>query len=484
MSLEREIRSLPVRDGGPVRHIKSTQSLCPECLARIDADVVERDGAVWMEKTCPEHGAYSALMASDIRHYYEKAVDSGAAGSCCGASCDSIAATAAQEAGTAWNNHSCTVLIEITERCNLSCPTCFAGSSPQHSKMMSLATFRQRLDGLLAGGKQGADMIQLSGGEPTVHPEFFAMIELLFESGFNKVTVNSNGIKLAQTAFVEQLAEIKAAYPAGELFVYLQFDGFDDTTHLQLRGRADLLNSKRRALQNCLDADIRVHPVMTLTRDINDHEVGNFLSLAIDNPSVKHVVIQPAMYSGRYINPRHAHRLTVADTVQLIADQFGTFGDQDFGPIPCSDPNCHSSAVAIRTDEGLVPVSRYFPTYADWDTDEARDLIAAFTNTINGPDGFGAAIRWATSDQRMVPVFESLSDAEVDRLLSALASLQTQDGVLWDRLLTISIKPFMDAWTYDQHRVDKCCVHILDDDGNPVSFCQYNAVNRPSAIIS
>ncbi len=484
MSVDSEILSRTSGDSGLVRQIKNTQSLCPECLAPIDADVVERDGAVWMEKTCPDHGEFSALLASDIRHYYENSVDLGNVGSCCGGSCDSIATTAAQEAGTAWNNHSCTVLIEITERCNLSCPTCFAGSSPQHSKMMSLVTFRQRLDGLLAGGKQGADMIQLSGGEPTVHPEFFAMVEMLFDTGFNKVTINSNGIKLAQPAFVERLAEIKAAYPAGELFVYLQFDGFDDATHLKLRGRADLLKGKRRALQNCLDADIRVHPVMTLTRDINDHEVGNFLSLAVDNPSVKHAVIQPAMYSGRYDNPRHAHRLTVADTVQLIADQFGTFGDQDFGPIPCSDPNCHSSAVAIRTDEGLIPVSRYFPKYADWDTDEARDLIAAFTNTINGPDGFAAAIRWATSDQRMVPVFESLSDAEVDRLLNAIASLQTQEGALWDRLLTISIKPFMDAWTYDQHRVDKCCVHILDDDGNPVSFCQYNAVNRPAAILA
>lgn len=465
---------------GSSRKIKSTQSLCPECVSTIDAEVVERDGAVWMEKTCPDHGDYSALLASDIRHYYEHSVDLGTAGSCCGGSCDSIATAAAQEAGTAWGNHSCTVLIEITEQCNLSCPTCFAGSSPQHSKMMGLATFRQRLDGLLEGGKQGADMIQLSGGEPTVHPELFAMIEMLFESGFNKVTINTNGIKLAKSEFVERLAQIKTAYPAGELFVYLQFDGFDDATHLQLRGRADLLSIKRRALQNCIDADIRVHPVMTLTRDINDHEVGDFLSLALDNPSIKHVVIQPAMYSGRYDNPRHAHRLTVADTVQLIADQFGTFKHEDFGPIPCSDPNCHSSAVAIRSDEGLIPVSRYFPKYADWDTDEARDLIASFTNTINGPDGFGAAIRWATSDERTASVFDSLSDAEVDRLLNALASVQTRDGALWGQLLTISIKPFMDAWTYDQHRVDKCCVHILDDDGNPVSFCRYNAVNRPS----
>jgi uncharacterized radical SAM superfamily Fe-S cluster-containing enzyme len=116
--------------GATSRLIKRTSSICPDCLAPIEAEVFERDGEVWMDKACPEHGRFQALLAADVRHYYENSVAIPGAASCCGGSCDPAAASAALGAGDTWTSHSCTVLIEITERCNLSCPTCFAGSSP------------------------------------------------------------------------------------------------------------------------------------------------------------------------------------------------------------------------------------------------------------------------------------------------------------------------------------------------------------------
>jgi uncharacterized radical SAM superfamily Fe-S cluster-containing enzyme len=218
---------------------------------------------------------------------------------------------------------------------------------------------------------------------------------------------------------------------------------------------------------------------MTLTRGINDHEVGDFLRLAADDQALKNVVIQPAMYSGRYDNPRRQDRITLADTVELITDQFGVFTTDDFIPIPCSDPNCFGMAVALRTARGLLPVSRFFPRYEMWDSEEAQELIREFTDTINGPGAVREAVRWATGYSRFGEVLESLGEAQVDALLDALQEVQEAGGELWDRVLTVSIKPFMDAWTYDQDRIDGCCVHILDRAGNPVSFCEYNAVTRP-----
>lgn len=447
--------------------IKTTGSICPACLEPVSAEVFRKNGQVWMRKTCAEHGEFSALLASDARHYYESSSMPAAGGSCCGTS----------GCGSATSNHSCTVLIEICERCNLSCPTCFADSSPAHTRMMSLATFRARLDSLIAGGKQGADVIQLSGGEPTIHPELFEMLDILFEKGFLRVTINSNGIRLARPEFVERLAGLVGRNPDAKLYIYLQFDGFDDRTHESLRGRSDLLEIKRRAIANCIDAGLVIHPVMTLTRDINEHEVGSFVALAVEHPEIKHVVIQPAMYSGRYEQPRHIDRLTQADAAALIVDQFGVFEAEDFGPIPCADPNCHGIAVAVRTDGGLIPVSRYFPKHGRWDAPEARDLIAAFTDTINGPDAFAAAIRWVMGGAD--GSLEKMDDATVDRLLDAFSTGDGSGKDVWERLLTISIKPFMDAFTYDQDRIDRCCVHILDDSGNPVSLCEFNAVTRP-----
>jgi hypothetical protein len=136
-------------------------------------------------------------------------------------------------------------------------------------------------------------------------------------------------------------------------------------------------------------------------------------------------------------------------------------------------------AVAFRTRHGLIPVSRYFPRHETWGSDEARALIETFSDSINGPQGISEAIRWATSDGRVETMMQDLDDTAVDALLYALIEMQTGTDTLWDKLLTISIKPFMDAWTYDQDRVEQCCVHILDQDGNPVSFCEFNAINRP-----
>lgn len=478
MTLERPVSNEFDNEGvRPRRTIKSTSSLCPDCLARIDATVFEVGGEVRMEKSCRRHGRFEALLSSDVRSYIEAPRNNGMSTGCGGSGCDTVALSTPD--GAAWNSHSCTVLIEITERCNLSCPTCFAGSSPQHSKMMSMDTFRERLRGLVDGGKASADMIQLSGGEPTVHPELTEFVVFAYSQGFRKVTINTNGIRLAQQAYVDRLLACRQAYPGCELFIYLQFDGFDDDTHSRLRGRADLMMLKQRALENCIARGLSVHPVMTLTRNINDHEVGEFVSLAADNPAIKHVVIQPAMYSGRYDNPRHTDRLTLADTVALVCEQFGVLSPEDFGPIPCSDPNCYGIAVALRSSDGLVPVSRYFPRYENWDSETARELVGAFSDSLDGPGGFAAAIRWITSDDGTGTPLDDLDDADIDRILDALVDVQSCDDDAWSRLLTISIKPFMDAWTYDQDRIDQCCVHILDDDGNPVSFCEFNAVNRP-----
>jgi uncharacterized radical SAM superfamily Fe-S cluster-containing enzyme len=469
---------------GRGREIKLTTSICPFCLEPVDAQVLERDGEVWMDKHCSRHGCFSALLASNVQFYIESETPSLPGVSCCGNGCgvtatDTGQALAAEMDSAPWVNHSCTILIEIIERCNLSCPTCFAGSSPQHSKLMSLQEFTRQVDQLVAGGKSSSDMIQLSGGEPTIHPQFFEMVDLLFERGFIQVCVNSNGLKLAQPAFAARLASSMDKVPGSKLAVYLQFDGFADNTYAVLRGRKDLLGIKQRALLNCHANNITAHPVMTLTRGVNDHEVGDFVQLAVDDPALKNVVIQPAMYSGRYDNPRRQDRITLADTVTMVCDQFGVFSPLDFVPIPCSDPNCFSMAVAFRTRHGLLPVSRYFPRHESWDSDEARALIEAFSDSINGPEGISEAIRWATSDSKIETLLQDLDDAGVEAFLDALIQMQNGTDDLWDKLLTISIKPFMDAWTYDQDRIDKCCVHILDGHGNPVSFCEFNAVNRP-----
>ena len=449
------------------RVIKTTTSICPDCLEKIPADVVEKDKRVYMLKTCPEHGDFSALLASDVRHYYVADPNIEKVACCCGPS---------QHCGDQVENHSCNMLIEITQSCNLTCPTCYAGSSPQNKSFMSIDKFESIIDGLLDIGKGEADLIQLSGGEPTIHPDFFDILQMAIDKGIKQVYINTNGIVLAKPDFAERLAK------HGErVSVYLQFDGFKSSTYELLRGR-DLTDIKRRALENCERLGINTVPIMTLTREVNHDELGQLIDFAVKQVrSVRKIMIQPAMYSGRYDNPMLDDRLTVADVAKLISEQTdGVFCEDDFTPIPCSDPNCFSMAAAVRTKDGLVPVSRYLPNYSQWAEDGISQLIAAVSDTFDSAGSLGDLLQKVMSSSAIA----NMEEQAVDRLLELVSSLPSElgkhDSEDWNGLFAIGIKPFMDAYTYDQDRIDKCCVHIISADGNPVSFCEYNAINRPT----
>ena len=445
------------------KEIKTTTSLCPECLNKIPGTVYERDGRVILDKECPDHGRYSALLSSDLRHYYVADEEIEAVACCCGPS---------QHCGDQVENHSCNMLIEITQSCNLTCPTCYAGSSPHNKTFMSVENFTETIDKLIGQGKGDADLIQLSGGEPTIHPEFFKLVEIALEKGINQVYINTNGIRLAKAEFAERLASY-----GEKVSVYLQFDGFREEILAELRGRGDLLQTKLKAADHCERLGLNTVPVITLTRGINDDEVGQFIEFASSRRnSIRKVMIQPAMYSGRYENPRFIERLTLSDVVRLICDQTdNVFCDDDFTPIPCSDPNCFSMAVALRGEEQLIPVSRYLPKYQDWALEANRDLIAAVSDTFDNATSFSDLLGKVTEAGGL----NSLSDEQVDELLDLMQTMPDESSDQWDGMFAIGIKPFMDAYTYDQDRIDKCCVHIISADGTPVSFCEYNAVNRP-----
>ena len=421
-------------DFGTGDFIKATKSLCPVCLNKIEANVYERGGAVYMDKTCEEHGQYSARIASERRHYYVADPNVESMVSCCGPG---------QHCGDQTENHSCNMLIEITQSCNLTCPTCYAGSSPQNKSFMSVEQFTKNIDGLLAKGKGDADLIQLSGGEPTIHPEFFEILEIALDRGIKQVYINTNAIKLSRREFAERVASY-----GSRVSVYLQFDGFKPETYALIRGREDLLETKIRAADLCEELGINTVPTMTLTREINDDEVGKFIDWASSRPnSVRKVMIQPAMYSGRYDNPRLIERMTVADVVNDICEQTGVFTPDDFTPIPCSDPNCFSLGVAVRAANGLMPISRYLPRYTEWANPANQQMIAAVSDTFDSAGTFTDLMGKVVASDALA----GLDDEALDALLDLVEQLPedavaSHDPQNWNGMFAIGIKPFMDAY--------------------------------------
>lgn len=430
----------------PISPIKQTTGVCATCLVKVPAEVFAADGRVYIRKRCPDHGESSALISDDVQLYFK-----GSASGSCGT-------------GGCMTAHSCTLMFEITQRCNLTCPTCFTRSSPHTAHTLSVDEFEQQLDRLLAAGKRSADVIQLSGGEPTVHPDFLRIVDLCFEKGVRQVFVNSNGIEFGRRP--ELLAHL-ARYE-DKLQIYLQFDGFRPETYGAIRGAKGLLDLKLAALEQALALGIHVLPVMTVTRGVNLDEVGKLVKWAVDDGRIRGVMLQPAMYAGRYENSQNAERLTASAIVREVATQTdGLFEAADFGPIPCSDPNCFLMGVAVRIEDELMPISRYFPRFDTWEQPDIAERLVRFT------------------DQLPMHMVEKLGEDElVDTLLDLLEP--TGDGdtevdffSLKSNFFMVGIKPFMDAHTYDQDRVDACCVHVVDRAGNPVSLCEMNSLRRP-----
>ncbi len=429
-------------------HTKTTTSTCPRCLRKVPARVFERDGRVYLTKECPSHGVDEALLASDASLYWSAGPE-GSKG-CCAL------------------NHSCTMIFEVTERCNLSCPTCFSASSPHETWQMPFEEFDAKLTRLLAQGKRDADMVQLSGGEPTIHPDLERMIALCYERGVKRVYVNTNGVRIARDAdFVDRLAALDGGHD--RLQFYLQFDGFEERTHALIRGAKGLAPVKRQAIANLHARGLYALPVMTVTRGVNLDEIGAVARMLVEHhPKMNTLILQPAFYAGRYENERHVERLTLAEVAREVARQTdGLFLPEDFGPIPCSHPNCFALAVGFVRDGRVIPVSRYFPRFETWKDPGVADTIARVT------------------DQMPQTMLDLLAETSLlDSLMDLMA--ESDDSVNWAdyrNFILIGIKPFMDAHTYDQDRVDRCCVHVIDREGVPVSLCEYNTLRRPRGLL-
>ncbi len=429
--------------------LKQTTSMCPACLAKVPARMIRADGQVVLEKSCDVHGVQRVVVASDAAFYWQGGDAAG-----CG------------PGGCALTNHSCTLIIEITDHCNLSCPACFAASSPEGAWFMSLEELDRKLSTLHGHGKGDADIVQLSGGEPTLHPELEAMIDLCFARGVSRVYVNTNGIRLATD---EALCRRLSQY-SGRLQFYLQLDGLRRDTMSKLRGAAGLGTMKSRAVANAVAADLYVMPVMTVTRSVNFDEIGDVIRFCLEHhPNLNALILQPAFYSGRFDAPKDEQRLDVAGLALAVEEQSGgLFSAADFGPIPCSDPNCFALAVALKHEDRLIPVSRYFPRHETWSEPAVAERVARFADRL--PHNL---------------MDELAEDELVDQLLGLLAGdLQDPEAFRdYRSWFSIGIKPFMDAHTYDQDRVDACCCHIVDREGIPVSFCEYNALRRPRGLL-
>lgn len=426
-----------------------TTSLCPVCLRRVPARR-ECDGPDgWIIKTCPEHGEFRARfwhgppgLTSWNRPKAPGAPPPRLTASRQGCPYD---CGLCPEHG----QRTCTALFEITARCNLRCPVCFATAGEAPPPDPSLEALAARFEAIFAA--VGPVNVQLSGGEPTMRDDLPEVVAACRRAGFAFVQLNTNGLRLADDA---TLAPRLAA--AGLVSVFLQFDG-DDAASRTLRG-APLLDRKLAAIDACVAAGIGVVLVPTIAPGVNDGQLGDIVRLArAKAPGVRGVHFQPVSSFGRYPwESGQGARVTLPDLMRgLEAQTGGMIRAEHFHPPGCEHSLCSFSQPYLLTGEdGLSPAAATgktcctpAPIAADEGARRAKSFVAR---------------QWAA------PTFPPKPMGPVDDFDRFLADAATA------RRLTISAMAFQDAWTLDLERTRGCCIHVATPDNRLVPFCLYN----------
>jgi hypothetical protein len=440
-------------------YLGTTQSLCPRCLKLVPAKIISKQQRVYFRKTCPEHGMIEDFVCSDVRLYDRHELDEPAK--------LPLALATESSKGCPYDcglcpeheQHTCVGLAEITSSCNLKCPMCFAGSGPG-GKHWTYEEFTRVVDTFVR--QEGEpDVLQISGGEPTIHPEFLRMARYAYEKPIQVVMINTNGIRLANDLdFVKALAPMR-----DRLEIYLQFDGFRDTTYEALRGER-LTAVKQRALDNLAAQGIRTTLVCTVQHGVNLDELGAIVRFGLERPWIRGASFQPATYVGRHTNPKDLeNRATIPDVVNaIVAQTDGLFTTEDFLPVPCAHPNCHMMTYVYRGGGATVPVSRFLNLRENADLvantlvytpQKARAIVAAFLERQKGccdPSG----LKFVEA-----AMAEKLTGAEMFR---------------------ITLTAFLDKHIFDTRRVMKCCIAHLLPSGHTVPFCAYNTLYRDGTV--
>jgi uncharacterized radical SAM superfamily Fe-S cluster-containing enzyme len=448
----------------PYLFLGQTTSLCETCLALVPAKVIAEGQSVFYLKRCRDHGVQKTLISDDLS-YWKAQKDWLKPGD------RPLSVQTRTEHGCPYDcglcpdheQHSCLAIIEVNEACNLTCPVCFAASSIHKDAHRPLAEIEAMLDALVVSEGE-PDLVQFSGGEPTLHPQFFDILAAARRRPIRHLMINTNGLRIAREAgFAEKLA---AFMPRFE--VYLQFDSLRREALMELRG-ADLSAVRIQALKALERNNISTTLVVTLKKGVNDDEIADIVRFALKWRCVRGVTFQPIQDAGRNEGfDAKDHRIVLTEIRRRIAEA-GVFALEDLIPLPCN-PDQICIGYGLRDGETVAPVTALLP----------RELfVAAAPNTVT----FEA---YPELQQKVFDLL-SLSTAQADTsdklagLLCCLPEAVVPQNLSYEHTFRVVISQFLDRYNFDLGTVKRSCVHFVEPDGRIIPFDTYNTFYRPGA---
>jgi uncharacterized radical SAM superfamily Fe-S cluster-containing enzyme len=453
-----------VRKSAPYLFYGQTTSLCEDCLALVPAKLIGEDGCVFLLKRCREHGVQKTLISDDA-DYWKSQKDWLKPGD------RPLKPQTRTDHGCPYDcglcpdheQHSCLAIIEVNEACNLSCPVCFADSSTKRTGHRPLDEIEQMMDTLVASEGE-PDLLQLSGGEPTIHPQFFDILDAAKRRPIRHLMINTNGLRIAREAgFAERLAAYRPGFE-----VYLQFDSLRREALMALRG-ADLTKVRLQALEALERAGVPVTLVVTVKKGVNDDEIADIVRFALQWRCVRGVTFQPIQDAGRNEGfDAKRDRIVLTEIRRRIAEA-GVFALEDLIPLPCN-PDQICIGYGLRNGEQVTPVTSLLP----------RELfVAAAPNTVTFE-------RYPELQRRVFDLL-SLSTAQGDTsdklsaLLCCLPEASLPQEIGYEHTFRVVISQFLDRFNFDLGTVKRSCVHFVETDGRIIPFDTYNTFYRPGA---
>jgi uncharacterized radical SAM superfamily Fe-S cluster-containing enzyme len=358
--------------------------------------------------------------------------------------------------------HSCLAIVEINQACNLACPVCFANATDIHGSHRPLAVIERMLDALVESEGE-PDLVQLSGGEPTIHPEFFAILDAVKSRPIRHVMINTNGVRIAQDPeFVARLASY-----APRLEVYLQFDSLNDEALMDLRG-ARLTRIRQQALEALEQVGLATTLVAVVKRGVNDHEVADIVRHALTWSCVRGVTFQPVQDAGRNDGFDAGTNRFVLSQIRREVAKAGVFALEDMIPLPCN-PDQICIGYGLRQGEQVTPITAMLP----------REVM------LNGPNTISyeayPELRTRILDLLSLATAQANTEEKLAGLLCCLPQAMVPEDLSYANSFRVVILQFLDRYNFDLGTVKRSCVHFLTESGAIIPFDTYNTFYRDGA---
>jgi uncharacterized radical SAM superfamily Fe-S cluster-containing enzyme len=480
-----------------------TRTVCPNCFSERtrradephvfkDGMLVAHDGSVWLRRFCALHGETESLYEEDAEIWRARE----------GWAAPTLSVTPDRSRNylgfpegyrhglpASHGQHTCILLLNVTERCNYGCTTCYA--SARSPGMPAPLRERPTVDEIVhtvktviarEGGKLG--VLMLSGGEPTIRQDLPEILLRLFDLSITRIMINTNGRRIVRDdRFLDFLREHRR-----RIEVYLQFDGLRPETYLSLRSE-DVAREKLTALRRLDEAGVYLTLVSTVRRGVNEDEIGDVVRLGLATPRCAGLALQPMFGSGRVPAFDPQNRTTPTGILRRIGGQTGgVVRWTDFIPLPCSHRDCCDITYLLKTADGTW---RSLPALIG--QEELRRWISVVANTITFDEvGSGVAemlksgvFQRVFSEQ--LPIGALALAGDIARMCACVPGLPQVMGGLWalvgaqdqalarmaEHTFRITIKMFMDAHTFHEARIRQCCVHTgtFEEDPRRYSFC-------------